>query len=128
MSAPEVLYGGSIGVNPRVADIDINQAATDFLWAVFAIMLFSDLAFMFFSFRVSTACASWYDYPCSCSSQRPLGTRLFHQLPVIILTTAAIAYFSMASDLGATAVVAEYPRGAAYGVTRSIWVCFRCIT
>jgi hypothetical protein len=62
MSAPEVLVGGSIGVNPTVADIDINQAATDFLWAVFAIMLFSDLVFLFFSYRVCLEiilCAFW---------------------------------------------------------------------
>jgi hypothetical protein len=31
----------------------------------------------------------------------------------------------MASDLGATPIVAEFPRsGYAYGVTRSIWVRF----
>lgn len=50
--------------------------------------------------------------------QRPRGTRLFHQLAVIVLTTASIAYFSMASNLGATPIAAEF-RG---GETRQIWV------
>ena len=50
--------------------------------------------------------------------QRPRGTRLLHQLVVIVLTTASIAYFSMASDLGATPITAEF-RG---GETRQIWV------
>jgi bacteriorhodopsin len=44
---------GSIGVNPTVANIDITTATTDWLWAVFAIMLVSDLVFIFLSFRVS---------------------------------------------------------------------------
>jgi hypothetical protein len=45
---------GSIGVNPTVANIDITTATTDWLWAVFAIMLVSDLVFIFLSFRVSS--------------------------------------------------------------------------
>lgn len=52
--------------------------------------------------------------------QRLRGTRLFHQIAVIVLTTATIAYFSMASDLGATPVVAEFSRGNTG--TRQIWV------
>jgi bacteriorhodopsin len=102
--SPDFIYDQSIGVNPTVANIDINNAATNWLWAVFAIMLASTLAFLFRSWR------------------RPIGTRLFHQLPLLILTTASVAYFSMASDLGSAAVRAEFPRGATPGVTRSIWV------
>lgn len=52
--------------------------------------------------------------------QRPRGTRVFHQLPIIILTTASIAYFSMASDLGATPILVEWQRHG--GGTRQIWV------
>ncbi|CAL1704516.1 unnamed protein product [Somion occarium] len=40
--------------------------------------------------------------------QRPRGTRLFHQLGIIILTTASLAYFTMASDLGAAPVPVEF--------------------
>jgi bacteriorhodopsin len=51
--------------------------------------------------------------------QRPRGTRLFHHLAIVILTTTSLAYFSMASDLGATAISTEF-RGN--GATRQIWV------
>lgn len=51
--------------------------------------------------------------------QRPRGTRLFHQLAIIILTTTSLAYFSMASDLGATPIATEF---RADGATRQIWV------
>ncbi|EIM88878.1 heat shock protein 30, partial [Stereum hirsutum FP-91666 SS1] len=93
----------SISVNPTVANIDINNATTDWLWAAFAVMFLSDLVFIYWSYT------------------KPIGMRTFYQLPVLILSTASIAYFSMASDLGATPIVAEFPRGAAAGSTRSIW-------
>lgn len=51
--------------------------------------------------------------------QRPRGTRVFHQIAVVVLTTASIAYFSMASDLGATPVPVEFRDR---GETRQIWV------
>lgn len=51
--------------------------------------------------------------------QRPRGTRLFHQLAIVILTTSSLAYFSMASDLGATGISTEF---RADGETRQIWV------
>ena len=51
--------------------------------------------------------------------QRPRGTRLFHQLAIVILATSSLAYFSMASDLGATPISAEF---RADGATRQIWV------
>ncbi|KZS88188.1 family A G protein-coupled receptor-like protein [Sistotremastrum niveocremeum HHB9708] len=49
---------------------------------------------------------------------RPRGQRIFHQLPVAIMTTAAIAYFCMASDLGSTPIPVEFRQ---VGETRSIW-------
>lgn len=52
-------------------------------------------------------------------NQRPRGTRFFHDIALIILTTSAIAYFAMASDLGATPIQTEF---RAQG-TRQIWVC-----
>ncbi|KAH9934761.1 uncharacterized protein B0H18DRAFT_1181251 [Fomitopsis serialis] len=42
---------------------------------------------------------------------RARGTRLFHQIGIIVLTTATIAYFAMASDLGAAPVTEEFLRG-----------------
>lgn len=50
--------------------------------------------------------------------QRPRGARFFHDVALIILTTSAIAYFSMASNLGATPIETEF---RAIG-TRQIWV------
>lgn len=56
----------------------------------------------------------------------PRGQRLFHQLSMIILTTACIAYFSMASNLGSTPIAAEFAHdGYPVGVLRQIWVCLR---
>lgn len=52
--------------------------------------------------------------------QRPRGTRLFHQLGIIILTTASLAYFTMASDLGAAPVPVEFRD---VGQTRQVFVC-----
>ena len=58
---------------------------------------------------------------CACSFiivQRPRGTRLFHQIAIVVLTTGALSYFSMASDLGSTPIPVEF-RGDG---TRQIWV------
>lgn len=104
---------GSLQRNPPNSQIHITNHTSDWLWAVFAIMLLSDLVFIFLSHR------------------RPLGGRVFHQLPIIILTTATIAYFAMASDLGAAPVMVEFARGWSGGVpTRAIWVSliFSCIS
>ncbi|EPT01407.1 hypothetical protein FOMPIDRAFT_1048847 [Fomitopsis schrenkii] len=86
-------------VNPPNAQEHLSRNGSDWLWAVFSIMALSTLL---------AACAA---------IMRPRGTRVFHQLAVIILTTASIAYFSMASNLGATPIAAEF-RG---GETRQIW-------
>lgn len=51
--------------------------------------------------------------------QRPRGTRFFHNIALIILLVSSIAYFSMASDLGATPIQTEF---RAQG-SRQIWVC-----
>ncbi|GAA5873545.1 hypothetical protein JCM16303_001159 [Sporobolomyces ruberrimus] len=99
--------------NPLVANIDITTHASDWLWAVFAVMLLSALVLFGLSFT------------------RPIGQRAFHELAAAICFTASVAYFAMASDLGATAVQVEYIRGGTLGQnwvdvgvnnpTRSIW-------
>jgi len=92
--------GNSIHTNPsNDIGIGLSRGASDWLWAVFAIMLVSDLAFIYWSTRI---------HP---------GQRVFHQLPIIILTTAAIAYYSMASNLGQTGIGTEFHRRT----TRAIW-------
>ncbi|KZT73037.1 heat shock protein 30 [Daedalea quercina L-15889] len=95
------MAGGNqaVSVNPPDAQEHLSTNGSDWLWTVFSIMALSTLLA-----AVATI-------------MRPRGTRLFHQLAVIVLTTASIAYFSMASDLGATPITAEF-RG---DETRQIW-------
>jgi len=89
----------SLDQNPPDAGRNITAGGSDWLWAVFAIMILSTLAM-----------AAW-------SFTRPRGTRFFHNIATIILATATIAYFSMASDLGATPVLTEFGTRT----TRQIW-------
>ncbi|KAI0736603.1 heat shock protein 30 [Fomitopsis betulina] len=95
------MTGGNqaVHLNPPNATEHISTNGSDWLWTVFSIMGLSALLAGF------------------ATVLRPRGTRLFHQLAVIVLTTASIAYFSMASDLGATPITAEF-RG---NETRQIW-------
>ncbi|KZT56573.1 family A G protein-coupled receptor-like protein [Calocera cornea HHB12733] len=100
----------ALDANPSNSGIDINTNGSDWLWAVFATFLLTDLLFVGWSFS------------------RRRGTRAFHILAIAILTVGTIVYYSMASDLGATPVTAEF-----YGVrhqdyagepaTRAIWWC-----
>jgi len=90
----------ALDVNPSTADINISTNGSNWLWAVFAVMLVTDIGMMAWAWSL------------------PKGRRTFHHCAVIILTTASIAYFSMASNLGYTPIEVEY-----YNVplTRQIW-------
>jgi bacteriorhodopsin len=97
----------ALRLNPTVATIDITTAASDFLWMEFSVMAF-----------VTIAVASWAQFGVKA------GQRTFHQLSVMITATASVAYFCMASDLGAVPITVEFVRGEYPGVadvTRSIW-------
>ncbi|PWN51080.1 family A G protein-coupled receptor-like protein [Violaceomyces palustris] len=83
----------AIQVNPNVADLDLGPAGSDFLWMVFSVMAASGLGSMIWGFRVER------------------GQRAFHYLSAAILATASVAYFSMASDLGATPITVEFLQG-----------------
>ncbi|WWC99818.1 hypothetical protein V866_006726 [Kwoniella sp. B9012] len=73
----------ALDTNPPSGSVQhITVRGSDWLWAVFAIMMVSDIVVFFWQFSL------------------PRGQRVFHQLCLFILSTAAIAYFSMASDLG----------------------------
>ncbi|KAK4703985.1 hypothetical protein P7C70_g2229, partial [Phenoliferia sp. Uapishka_3] len=112
--AKRILGNQALFYNPLVANIDITTHASDFLWAVFSIMAFSSIALLFLAGR------------------QPIGQRAFHQLAAVICATASVAYFCMASDLGATPIRVEYIRSGTLGAnwvaagvlhpTRSIWV------
>ncbi|CBQ73003.1 related to YRO2-putative plasma membrane protein, transcriptionally regulated by Haa1p [Sporisorium reilianum SRZ2] len=98
----------ALRVNPTVADIDITTHDSDWLWAVFSVMALTGLVTMFWSMKVSR------------------GERAFHYLSAAILATASVAYFSMASDLGATPIRVEYTYYGPAEIngarpTRSIW-------
>ncbi|KAI9060367.1 heat shock protein 30 [Trametes sanguinea] len=89
----------ALNSNPPNATYNLSTHGSDWLWAVFSIFGLSLLIV-----------AAW-------TFTRPRGTRLFHQIAIVVLTTGALSYFSMASDLGATPIPVEF-RG--YG-TRQIW-------
>lgn len=109
---------GAVDVNPPNAEIHITDHASDWLWAVFAVMTVSMLGMFGWSHMVRLY------LPAACKALTPLcwqrrrGTRFFHNIALIILIVSTIAYFSMASDLGATPITTEF---RATG-TRQIWV------
>ncbi|CCM03940.1 uncharacterized protein FIBRA_06093 [Fibroporia radiculosa] len=92
----------AVSLNPPDAVEHLTTQASDWLWAAFSIMAFSLLTAAVFTLM------------------RPKGTRLFHQLALIVLATSSIAYFSMASDLGATPIDVEF-RGDGSDPSRQIW-------
>ncbi|GJJ10397.1 hypothetical protein Clacol_004623 [Clathrus columnatus] len=94
----------AIDANPSTADLHLVNSGSDWDWAIFALMLFSDLCLIAWTFLA-----------------RNRGIRLFHYLGILILTTTAIAYYSMASNLGNTPIQVQYLRGRSPGTTRAIW-------
>jgi len=101
----------ALNVNPPDANAHITTHGSDFLWAIFAAMLASALGTTIWALFT------------------PPGKRAFHWIGIAILFTASIAYFSMASDLGATPVEVEFVRykgdlftdRAINPYTRQIW-------
>ncbi|TCD68884.1 hypothetical protein EIP91_009434 [Steccherinum ochraceum] len=89
----------ALNLNPPNADEHITTHGSDWLWAAFSIFGLSFLVVLVLNFL------------------RPRGTRLFHELALVILMVASVSYFSMASDLGATPIDVEF-RGDG---TRQIW-------
>lgn len=76
----------------RHADLEITTHGSGWLFAVCAIMSVSCLATL------------------AHSMTKPQNHRLFHQLTAIILFVAAIAYFTMGSNLGQVPIQTEFPR------------------
>lgn len=77
---------------PLASDINITTRGSDWYWTVAAIMAFSSAVFMGLSFRVHRT------------------KRIFHYITAAITLVAAIAYFTMASNLGYAAVQVEFNR------------------
>lgn len=109
----------ALDLNPPNAAIHISTHGSDWLWAAFSVITLVLLVVIGLDFMVSFTMPLHLECEAHLPRQRPRGTRLFHQLAIIILTTTSLAYFSMASDLGATPISTEF-RGD--GETRQIWV------
>jgi len=76
----------ALNINPPVGNRHLSVGGSDWLWAVCAIYSFSFLVVLGLTYFAKQ------------------GERIFHYLFTISLFTGAIAYFAMASDLGAVAV------------------------
>jgi bacteriorhodopsin len=82
----------ALEVNPTKAGTDyaITSHGSDVYWAVAAVMSFSTIIFFGLSFT------------------KPRSDRLFHYITGSITMVAAIAYFTMASNLGYTGIAVEF--------------------
>jgi bacteriorhodopsin len=94
-----------VEVNPTSAEIHINSHGSDWLWAVTAVMMFSSVIFIVWSFLI------------------PRRNRIFHYIIIAITLISSVSYFTMASDLGNAAVPVEFSRTnpTVSGATRSIF-------
>ncbi|KAK3691501.1 hypothetical protein LTR37_018639 [Vermiconidia calcicola] len=91
--------------NGKTVDIAITTHGSDFYWAVCAVMTCASFAFM------------------GLALTKPRQNRIFHYITAAITLVAAIAYFSMASNLGWTPIDVEFPRsaGTVHGRNREIF-------
>ena len=108
----------ALDLNPPTADYHLSTNGSDWLWAAFSIIALSLLGMTVLDFMVSILSKPLGMGDAYRNLQRPRGTRLFHQLAIIVLSTMSISYFSMASDLGSTPIPVEF-RGEG---TRQIYV------
>ncbi|KAF5670052.1 Hsp30 heat shock protein [Fusarium heterosporum] len=90
-------HNGALDANPSIvngqrSDINITVRGSDWYWTVCAVMTVSTIAFIALGFR------------------KPRTHRIFHYITAAITMVAAIAYFSMAANLGWTPIEVEYMR------------------
>ena len=92
-------------VNGRSADIKITVRGSDWYWAVCAVMTVATLSFIGLSWT------------------KPRTHRLFHYITAGVTMTAAIAYYSMASNLGWVPIDVEFQRAdnRVAGINREIF-------
>ncbi|KAL4068738.1 hypothetical protein V8B97DRAFT_2008659 [Scleroderma yunnanense] len=86
----------ALAINPPAGLHHITTHASDWLWAVFAIMLLSLFTNFFWT------------------CLRRDRNKAPYQIPIVVLAVSSIAYFSMASDLGFTVVLNRHG-------TRQVW-------
>ncbi|POY70812.1 hypothetical protein BMF94_6224 [Rhodotorula taiwanensis] len=85
----------ALALNPPNANLNLTTHGSDWLWAVFCVMALSAIALLVLG-----------------HTTRPVGERAFHELGAALCATASIAYFALASDLGATPVLVEFLHGS----------------
>lgn len=92
-------------VNGATADIAITTHGSDWYWAVCAVMTVATLAFIGLSFT------------------KPRTHRIFHYITALVTMVAAIAYFTMGSNLGFTPIQVEFARSnpRVHGTYREIF-------
>lgn len=92
-------------VNGKTSDINITVRGSDWYWAVCAVMTTAALVFS------------------ALSHTKPRPQRLFHYITAGICFTAAIAYFSMGSNLGWTPIDVQFRRSDSKvsGINREIF-------
>lgn len=90
---------------PRQADITIDTHGSNWLWAVCALMGFTTFVIIGHSFK------------------KHRSHRVFHYITAAITLTAAISYFTMASNLGYAAIEVEFLRSGkrVRGATRAVF-------
>jgi len=80
---------------PTMSDINITTHGSDVYWAVCAVMIVSTMGFAGWAFTV------------------PRSKRIFHYITASITMVAAVAYFTMGSNLGYAAIPVEFRRSRA---------------
>lgn len=90
--ANEALQVNDGAVNNANAQIAITVRGSDWYWTVCAIMIAATFAFV------------------GLATTKPRQHRIFHYITASITMVAAIAYFSMASNLGWTGIAVEFVR------------------
>lgn len=94
-----------LNVNPPSAANHITTHGSDWLWAVTAVMMFSSVVFIIWSYLT------------------PSRNRIFHYIIIAITLVSSVSYFTLASDLGSAAVPVEFTRSNSKvdGATRQIF-------
>ncbi|KAI9819262.1 MAG: ion channel activity [Pycnora praestabilis] len=92
-------------VNGNTSAINITTHGSDWYWAVCAVMTTATLVFV------------------GLSATKPRSHRIFHYITAAITLVAAIAYFTMGSNLGWTPIDVEFMRSnpRVHGVNREIF-------
>ncbi|KAF2157547.1 family A G protein-coupled receptor-like protein [Myriangium duriaei CBS 260.36] len=90
-------------VNGGPATLNISTVGSDWYWAVCAVMTVATFSFI------------------GLALTKPRSHRVFHYITAGVTMVAAIAYFTMGSDLGRVPIRAEFTRGRPAGITREIF-------